>query len=214
MYNNEYEEYITNVLGIRPKYDRLESSSLENTMYNNQFSEESFTDSIYGRQNFQNNNISNEELERLYPDLYRLLYPMVQSACMKNTRPITEETINNMVEEIYSNFVCDDTKIVNINLNNDVRSSKNEVKSNVSKENTNKTDLNRSDKQETRNLETEDRQFRPNNHVLNDLIRILLIRELIGRPGVFPPFRPGFPGGRPPQRPPMRPRYDEDYFLY
>ena len=42
------------------------------------------------------------------------------------------------------------------------------------------------------------------NTGLNDLIRILLLRELLGRPGF-----PGFPGGRPPRprppRPPMRP---------
>ena len=45
---------------------------------------------------------------------------------------------------------------------------------------------------------SEDRQIRRNTN-LNDLIRILILRELLGRPGF-----PDFPGGRPP-RPPMRP---------
>ena len=50
---------------------------------------------------------------------------------------------------------------------------------------------------------SENRQVILRNTGLNDLIRILLLRELLGRPG-FP-----WQGGRPPQpmppRPPMRP---------
>ena len=46
---------------------------------------------------------------------------------------------------------------------------------------------------------TENRQTIIRNKRLNDLIRILILRELLGRPGFT-----GFPGGRPP-RPPMRP---------
>jgi hypothetical protein len=51
---------------------------------------------------------------------------------------------------------------------------------------------------ENRNKEEkgEDRQIRRNTN-LNDLIRILILRELLGRPG--------FPGGRPPQPRPLRP---------
>ena len=53
----------------------------------------------------------------------------------------------------------------------------------------------------------------PRNFMLNDLIRILLIRELLGRPGGM---RPPFPQPRPPRppmnRPPM-PRYG-DYQMF
>ena len=63
--------------------------------------------------------------------------------------------------------------------------------------------------------------------MINDLIRILLIRELLGRPGLFPPNRPGFLPPRPPFRPrdlqsqeysifedslKMYPNYNEQYF--
>ena len=49
----------------------------------------------------------------------------------------------------------------------------------------------------------EDRQFR--NRGLQDLIRILLIRELLGRPGNpgHRPPRPPMEPGRPPMRPPF-----------
>ena len=160
--------------------------------------------------NFQNqNNTTNMELEKLYPELYRLLYPMIQAACMRNTKPLTEETIDEMVRDIYSNFSADDATILNINLTNEVRSNEktNEIQKNSSSKVASKSALETrdSDKKETRNI-------RPNNFVLNDLIRILLIRELLGRPGNFPPIRPGFPPPRPGPgpgpggRPPFRPR--------
>ena len=52
-----------------------------------------------------------------------------------------------------------------------------------------------------------------NNSTLNDLIRILLLRELIGRPGGGPIFRPPFGGfpNRPHNRPP-RPFNRNNYF--
>ena len=52
--------------------------------------------------------------------------------------------------------------------------------------------------------ESENRQRVVNNHALRDLITILLLRELIGKPGVpgRPPMGPRPP--RPPMRPPMR----------
>lgn len=60
----------------------------------------------------------------------------------------------------------------------------------------------------------EDRQRRPNNNVLRDLIRILILNRLLGGPINNIPPRP-----RPP-RPPMRPPYPrnnglyEDYFKF
>lgn len=193
MYDNVYQEYINNMLG-----GTLRNQSLYENMPNNTYN------------NFQNqNNTTNMELEKLYPELYRLLYPMIQAACMRNTKPLTEETIDEMVRDIYSNFSADDATILNINLTNEVRRNEktNEIQKNSSSKVASKSALETrdSDKKETRNI-------RPNNFVLNDLIRILLIRELLGRPGNFPPIRPGFPPPRPGPgpgpggRPPFRPR--------
>lgn len=191
MYDNVYQEYINNMLG-----GTLRNQSLYENMPNNTYN------------NFQNqNNTTNMDLEKLYPELYKLLYPMIQAACMRNTKPITEETLDEMVRDIYSNFSADDATILNINLTNEVRS--NEKTSEIQKNSTSKIaskgtlETRESDKKETRNT-------RQNNFVLNDLIRILLIRELLGRPGNFPPIRPGFPPPRPGPgpggRPPFRPR--------
>ena len=184
MYNNVYQEYINNMLGTIAKVH----SNFE-------------TDVSREANFFQNFNTTNIDLEKFYPDIYKLLYPMVQTACMRNAKPITEETIDEMVRDIYSNFNADDVTIFNINLTNDVRSSN--QTNEASKMSTIKTNS-KTSPTETRSNE-EDRNLRQNNSILNDLIRILLIRELLERPGNRPSFRPGFPGPGP-GNPPFRPR--------
>ena len=157
MNDSIYEEYMRSVLGYQPmntygmEYDNWEMPNM-NAM----------------------NTIQTQELENCYPDIYRLVYPMIQKACNQNTKPITRELIDNMTDEIY--FAIEDKEML---------------------ENRNK--------EEKSAQTTENRQIRRNTN-LNDLIRILILRELLGGPGI-----PGFPGGRPPRppsrppRPPMRP---------
>lgn len=151
MNDSIYEEYMRSVLGYQP------------TNYDNTY------DMGYDRFEMPNmtamNTIQMQELENCYPEIYRIVYPMIQKACGQNTRSITRELIDSMTDEIY--FAIEDKEM-----------------------------LENRDKDE----KTEDRQIRRNTN-LNDLIRILILRELLGRPG--------FPGGRPPRprppRPPMRP---------
>jgi len=173
MYNNVYQEYINNMLGIMP-------TNFEHNTYNDQMS---------------SLNNSNAEIERFYPELYKIIYPMIQNACMRNTKPLTEDNINEMTKEIYSNFMADDVNIININLNNDVRNSS---KTPETKKSTTNDRISESPKIER----IEEREARINNHVLRDLIKILLIRELRGRPGNFFPIRPFPPrnGMFPPRR--------------
>ena len=150
MNDSIYEQYMRNVLGYQ-------------AMNNNTY------DMYYDNWDMSNmatmNNIQMPELENCYPEIYTIVYPMVQRACSQNTRPITRELIDNMTDEIY--YSIEDKEML---------------------ENRNKEE------------KGEDRQIRRNTN-LNDLIRILILRELLGRPG--------FPGGRPPRprppRPPMRP---------
>jgi len=202
MYNNVYQEYINNMMGTMPRNEMDFQNSLPMNL------------NTYG--NFQNQSPTNMELEKLYPDLYKLLYPMIQAACMRNTKPLNAETIDEMVNDIYSNFTSDEAISLNINLTNEVRSG---TSSNSKVEKNSNTKISTTSQTETRNKsEGENRVIRrPNNYLLNDIIRILLIRELLGRPGNFPPNRPGFPpipgpGGRPPFRP--RDIQSMDYNIY
>ena len=64
MYNNIFQEYINKIIGG--------SSRIESIFVNSDFHKQ-----------------TNMELDSLYPDLYKLLYPMIKTACLRNTKPIT-----------------------------------------------------------------------------------------------------------------------------
>lgn len=197
MNEQSYEEYIRSILGYP------NNNIYDNNSYNTNY-----------RQNTDNN-----MLEECYPEIYKIVYPMVTTACRNNTSPVTRDLIDNMTDEIYS-AVEGNTEIgINITLKNEFKATQN------MSDNVRKKPIKRETK--TPNIESkneiensrEDRQFR--NRDLRDLIKILLIRELIGRPGFpgqrppFPPRpRPPFPGRPNPgpgPRPPIMPRSDWFY---
>ena len=64
---------------------------------------------------------SNTEIMSLYPEIYKLLNPMVCKICEANTKPITRELIEKMTDEIYSNIESDpgneNSEIVNVRVN-------------------------------------------------------------------------------------------------
>lgn len=109
---------------------------------------------------YQNMCQSDDDLERMYPDTYRVVHPMVVSACnMVNINmPITESMIDNMTNDIYDRAEADGRIKIDIDI-------------------------------EVQNRESEDsRQMRPRrrNRFFRDLIRILLLRELLRRRRRFP----------------------------
>lgn len=174
MYNN-YEEYMQNVLGY--------NNGAQNTYRE---SENYYYDTMRVNQNVQ-------EMNSFYPEIYGIVYPMVQKVCSRRGQiPITEETLSQMVDEIYNVIESGDEELgereTNVK-NGDVRNPK----------------------------DKETRRPRPNNYLLRDLIRILILRELLsggpifgpGRPGMMPgpmPGRPGMGGMPPIMRPGASPR--------
>lgn len=173
MFNETYDEYIRSILGYT-----------SNNSYNN-----------YQNYNNQNLNSINLDLEKSYPEIYKIVYPMIRTKCDNNRSNITNEEIENMTDEIYYALEVDDK----IQLNRSSSSI-----SNTTKNTEKKTEIKSSEKL------AEKRETRQINRNLRDLIKILLIRELIsGRPGPGPrpPFwdRPGGPGPGP--RPPIRPPF-------
>ena len=188
MNNQSYEEYIRNIIGY-PTNNTYSSNLYENNYIPNNIN--------------CNNDVS--IIEECYPKIYRMINPMVQKACNQNAAPITKELIENMTKEIYLSIESETEVNLNINLSNNVR---NDSKSSVS---------NKNSTNETRNTQ-ENRALNPRNPLLNDLIKILIIKELLGRPNNN---RPPFPGGRPPRppfpgnRPPIMPRdFNNDFDIY
>ncbi len=134
---------------------------------------------MYPNFNYQTRGLTNNQIEELYPDVYKILYPIVKKVLNKNkARVITQDLIENMVEEVYSNI----EEGGQIELNR-------EVKKEVIEETKNE------------NKDLENRGHRRNSNLL-DVIKILLLRELIGRTACNrPDFRPNMPP--PPPRPPF-----------
>ncbi len=197
MYDNQYEEYIRSVLGY-PSTANMN----QNQMYQNEYSNPS---QISMR----------NDLEDFYPEIYKIIYPMVQKACERNMTANSREEIEQMTDEIYLAIEDNNQINVNINLGNTISTTnmnrmqnRNEIsKEEIQKKNSEKQEV------ENRNIETESR-ISPRNNNLRDLIKILLIRELLRRRhNHFPPRPPHNP--RPPMRPPIMPRnYQPLYDIY
>lgn len=210
MYNNIYEEYIRNIIGY--------PSNATNNCYscNMNMEETSYTN---------NSQVPKSQIEQCYPEIYKIIYPMVKKACNDNFNLNTEEEIDKITNEIY--YAIEDNNQINININleNAVRTKTPENASNRNQKEVvnSKENLSEQSMNNTRNTETR----RITNNNLRDLIKILIIRELLNRPNIRPPRPPRPPHHRPPfpgfpggpggggPRPPMMPRdleYSQDYY--
>lgn len=200
MYNETYDNYIRSILGY-PARNQFEQYNQEMPEYQNyqEYRNPTFNTNI----NISGNNV---ELENSYPEIYKIVYPMVTKKC-ENVRSETfsKSDIENMTDEIYYALEEKQEKRININLTNNMSSTKAQNSSAVST--SAKVENKRPDVKISQKA-IENSEKRQINSGLRDLIQILLIRELLNRQR--PPFRPPMPnppgpGPRPPMRPPFRP---------
>ena len=93
-----YDDYMRSVFGYEP------------INYRNTY-EQDYNDYMeYANYSIpQQTNRNNETLEECYPDIYKLVYPMVQKACTQNTRNLSNELIDDMTDEIY--FAIEDDNL-------------------------------------------------------------------------------------------------------
>ncbi len=168
-----YEDYMRSVLG----YPINSPNIYEPYNYRNS---QNYADTYY--ENESASGLSEEEIRDLYPEIYHLVYPMVCKVCETNSQPLTRELVDKMTDEVYYAIEDKDT-IVNVRID-------------TKKEEAVKTKRT-TEKEENREISPK-RETRQSNFTLRDLIKILILNQLLGRNR--PPFRP-----RPP-RPPMPPR--------
>lgn len=205
MYYNDYEDYMRSVLGYNMPHA---NSNMCDTDY---YMARYMPNNIGTYQTEYSNYKMQSNIEDLYPNIYKVVNPIVLRVCRKNNRPITNDLIEELTTEVYNSIEADDINIVNINI--ETRDSNTKEINNRSETRENKLSQ---DKKESRGKE-ESRINKPNNPLLRDLIKILLLNGLFGNqnPSPRPPMRPPFPGPgiMPPPppggRPPMRPRYTE-----
>ena len=167
----DYEEYMRNVLGY---------NQIPNNIYTNTYND------YYYDNNYLNNPANNDMLNDMYTEIYRIIYPMVCRVCSQNnSREMTKEMIENMTEEIYRNVEPSEPQTT---------TTPNQIQR-MPLKNGDVRNPNAKEEQVTRS------EVRQKNFILRDLIKILILRELLGNQR--PPHMPRLP------RPPMRPPYDQ-----
>ena len=182
MYNQSYDDYMRSFLGYSTGNGyRMDNMSMNhmgmNNMHNmNNIGMNSMNMNTMGNMGMNNinsmgmNMSSDEDIERLYPEVYRVVYPMVCSSCDRIQFPgsaVNDEMVTRMTNDIYDQVEADGRIKIEVNVTTEVRETSSSSDSSV---------------------ETRQRR-RPRNRFLNDLIRILLLRELSRRrrfPGRFP----------------------------
>ena len=199
MYYQNYEDYMRAVLNY----------PIENR---NTYEINSFYEMPRDVVNYQNT----KELEETYPEIYKQINPIVVDSCVKCNLPITREVVDKLEEEIYKKVEQNSEFSVQIKIENRNNEKEIENRNNVARVNNVRTNV--SSEQARKLQETENRQRRPQNPFLRDIIRILILNQLLGGnrpnrpPYPKPPIRPPFPGE---QRPPIMHHRDyEDYLKF
>lgn len=182
---NSYEEYMNNLLGRTNTIEK--EVPVENNIVIN-------TEIGKIEENNSNNdvdtyNLENNTFEAFYPDIYKIVYPVVCKRCLEVDEELTEDLIEKITNEIYEVVEKDEVKEVKKDV--PIYNSYNSFRNSRNYKNTPRVEEN-----------TIQRETRQRNFLLNDLIKILVLRELIGN-GRRPPV------SRPP-RPPMLPNRPED----
>ena len=166
-----YNDYMQNLLGSNfPNYQ----NTYDNSFIDIGYSYNPIGNYFYNNQPQMNRSV---DLESLYPEIYKIIYPMVQKACLQITGQIDASLLDNLTNDIYNNL--EGENVVNLNIN--IENTKNESTDSNNSSNT----RNSSSKQETRQI----------NNPIRDLIKILLIRELLRRQRQNRPPRPMRPMG-------------------
>lgn len=154
-----YDDYMRSVLGhSNMNCSNMGCMDCSNMNYSNMY--------MNNPAQYQNMFQSCDYLETMYPDTYRVVYPMVVSACNMVNSPVTEDMLDRMTNDIYDRAETDGRINIDINVGVEVRENN-----------------------DSKQVSSDSRQMRPRrNRFFRDLIRILLIRELLRRRR-----RPGFP---------------------
>lgn len=154
---NSYEEYMSNMLGYHINHTNEENCIGSNILMEKECMEDTYHNDL-------------EYLE-CYPEIYKIVYPMVCKACMNVTGDITIEIVNKITEEIYINLEnVENIEFVENNtmIHNDMRR--------------------RHYQRQITNMPERKVENRRRNTLLNDLIRILVIRELLSPGRRIRPF--------------------------
>ena len=215
MYNNQYEEYMRNSLGYNMPMMNMNQMGM-NQINMNQMNMNNMTEMYESENNFS----CNQTIDDMYPEIYRIIYPMVCKACMAVDENISEDLVSRMVNEIYMNVenmeVMQECRGSSISVS--PQPSKSSKSESLSSSRTGSSLSSSSSSSSNSSSSVRQQETRQRNPLLRDFIRVLVLRELLGNPGrprpPRPPFRPPFGGGMGPgqgPRPPFGPQPRSPY---
>ena len=127
---------------------------------------------------YMQNQSTQNNLSSYYPSIHKIVYPVVQRVTSgTNYQYINEDIINDMVNTVYGIVEGDINNIENVssnNINNDSKRT-NQTTTQVNASSNSPSNINN-----TNNFSN----LNSNNSLLRDLIKILVIRELINRQNI------------------------------
>lgn len=176
-----YEDYMQQVLGYSSKDPRI-------------YQPEPIYEPTYDRNEFMNQ-LLEDEAKEYYPEIYHSVYPIICSKCEQNTEPISKELIERMTDEVYQT-VDSNTNVVNIKIEQqsenrapqDMKKVENNFgNTSIRQSNVSRTPLRTVDTRtptkpnelQRTSKDKEDRLERKTNPYLRDLIKILIIQQLL-----------------------------------
>ena len=160
MYEQNYENYMNSVFGNPNMMQIPGQMTTYSGMDNYHMNNNGMMNNPYMQQQMMPQRATHnvDSVEKMYPEMYHMVYPMVVKKCEKINMPITEDLINQLTDEVYLAIEVTETE-KKVEMKTDMQMNKrtpiNEVKQN-------------------------DTRHHKNNH-LRDLIRILFLRQLIDR---------------------------------
>lgn len=116
---------------------------------------------------------TNNNIENLYPNIYRILRPVVRKVVSgSNYQYLTEEVVSNMVDTVY-NIVEGDRNTRATEVNAETAETRRSSVTSTSNTTQNQTS-------QSRNNSNNNNEY---NNLLKDLIRILVLQEILNRNG-------------------------------
>ena len=180
-------------------YNQIPNATYMNTLGNNMMGNINMQTMHQGVPGMQNNqtfanqgmfsgNMQVQNLNSLYPSIYRILNPVVSRVVLNNNQPITDDLLNNMTDTVF-NIVEGQ---IDFGDNQTQRSNHNDSQQ-LNSNNSNNTSQNRTSEQTRQNSTqgTQNSNSRNNRGdlLLKDLIKILIIKELLSRNGYQRQYR-------------------------
>lgn len=171
MYYQNYDDYMRDVFYF---------NQMPNQNFGYPYNGYNFGNGNVGAMGMNPNSNMNQNLNNMYPSIYRIVQPVVSRVVTGNSYGyMTEDNLNSMVDTVF-NIVENDV----MENSSSIENTSNNLNQNQRSNNSNPTGNNNSNSGTVQNVSTSTRNNDNNQNsrnLLKDLIKILLIKEILNR---------------------------------